>query len=259
MEEWVAEVVDLALNNLSPRETAQAVLKLEDISKVYGSGELAVHALRSIDLQVYDGEYIAIMGPSGSGKSTLMNIVGCLDTPTAGQYWIDDTEVSRLKDDQLALIRNRAIGFIFQGYNLLPNLTAQENVELPLIYRGVNRSERERLALAALDRVGLADRLTHRPSELSGGQQQRVAIARAITGEPRILLADEPTGNLDSVSEQEILEVFRTLNIQGMTILVVTHDLTVANQCQRLITMHDGSIVGDNVLVGQNQSGGAEL
>ncbi len=223
------------------------VLELKQISKVYGEGEIAVHALRAVDFTVTEGEYIAIMGPSGSGKSTLMNIIGCLDTPTDGQYFIDSKEVSKLNDDQLAVIRNQSIGFIFQGYNLLPNLTALENVELPLSYRGVSRNERHQLALAALERVGLSDRTHHRPAELSGGQQQRVAIARAITGEPKILLADEPTGNLDSQSEQEILSVFAGLNDQGMTVLVVTHDATVAEHSKRHIIMRDGSIIKDKV------------
>lgn len=227
--------------------SANKILRLKDINKIYGQGEIQVYALKDIIFSVDEGDFIAIMGPSGSGKSTLMNLVGCLDTPTSGEYWINGHEVSQLSDDQLAYVRNQFIGFIFQNYNLLANLTALENVELPLTYRGLSKSERREMAIDALSKVGLDNRLHHRPTELSGGQQQRVAIARAITGKPNILLADEPTGNLDSHSELEILSIFQSLNQQGMTILVVTHDENVAQHCKRTIRVRDGLIV-DNQL-----------
>ncbi len=221
------------------------ILQLKDINKTYGFGDVKVHALRDITITVEEKDFIAIMGPSGSGKSTLMNIIGCLDTPTSGEYWITEYEVSQLSDNDLAYIRNKYIGFIFQNYNLLANLTALENVELPLIYQGTNRTKRKEIALEALAKVGLEDRMHHRPSELSGGQQQRVAIARAIASKPSILLADEPTGNLDSRSELEILSIFQSLNQQGMTILIVTHDEVVANHCKRAIHVKDGYLVSN--------------
>lgn len=211
-------------------------------------GDTEFYALKNIDVHVKEGDFVAIMGPSGSGKSTLMNILGCLDKPTSGEYFIGEHEVSQLSDDALASIRNQYLGFIFQNYNLLPTLTAVENVELPLIYRGLSRSERRERAVEALTKVGLQERLYHRPSELSGGQQQRVAIARAIAGNPTVLLADEPTGNLDSRSELEILAIFQDLNRQGMTILIVTHDEVVAEHCRRIIHVKDGEIMTNKLI-----------
>jgi len=224
------------------------MLTLKNISKVYGKGETEIYALKSVGLTVNEGEFVAIMGPSGSGKSTLMNILGCLDRPTSGEYWLVGNEVSKLKDDQLAYVRNQYLGFIFQSYNLLPGLTALKNVELPLIYRGMDRNTRERLAIEALAKVGLEKRLHHRPSELSGGQQQRVAIARAIAGKPAFLLADEPTGNLDSRSELEVLSIFQELNEQGITIMIVTHDEIVGDHAKRIVRVKDGEIVKDEIV-----------
>lgn len=223
------------------------ILQLKDINKTYGIGDVKVHALRDIIFDVSEEDFVAIMGPSGSGKSTLMNILGCLDTPTSGEYWINEYEVSQLSDNDLAYIRNKYIGFIFQNYNLLANLTALENVELPLIYQGANKAMRKEAALEALAKVGLEDRMLHKPTELSGGQQQRVAIARAIASKPTILLADEPTGNLDSHSELEILSIFQALNQQGMTILLVTHDELVADHCKSVIQVKDGYIVSNQL------------
>ncbi len=218
------------------------VIEAKNLTKVYTMGEMEVHALRGLSLQIARGEIVAIMGPSGSGKSTLMNIIGCLDRPTAGEYYLDDEMVSKLTDDQLATIRNRKVGFVFQSFNLLSRATALANVELPLRYAGVVRGRRD-IARQALESVGLADRMTHRPSELSGGQQQRVAIARALINEPAIIMADEPTGNLDTKSGNEILELLLTLNRErGTTLIIVTHDPDIAANSQRIIHIRDGVV-----------------
>jgi len=220
-----------------------ALIQIENLHKTYRMGDVQVHALRGVSLTIEAGEYMAIMGPSGSGKSTLMNLLGCLDTPTEGTYELNGEDVSHLDPDRLAAVRNRQIGFVFQQFNLLAKATALHNVELPLIYAGViDRHER---AMAALERVGLGDRAHHRPRELSGGQQQRVAIARALVNSPSILMADEPTGNLDTKTGQEILEVFDTLNDEGITMLMVTHDPRVAERCKRVLRLVDGEIVSD--------------
>ncbi len=223
------------------------LIQLQDISKTYGVGDLQVYALKSVDLTIDAGEYCAIMGPSGSGKSTMMNMVGCLDRPTQGDYWLDGVEIAHLSAKQLASIRNRKIGFIFQQFHLLPQLTAVENVVLPMIYAGMPAGERESRAITALQRVGLGDRLVNRPNQLSGGQQQRVAIARAIVNQPKLLLADEPTGALDSQMSQEIMDIFAELNHQGMTLVMVTHDPEVAQHCRRKIIFRDGCILADSL------------
>jgi len=228
------------------------VIQVEDVTKVYKMGDVAVHALRGVSLQIERGEIMAIMGPSGSGKSTLMNIIGCLDTPTSGAYILDGRRVDDLSDNELAEVRNRKIGFVFQTFNLLPRTTALQNVELPLIYRGVGLSARRKKAIAALEAVGLGDRLRHKPSELSGGQQQRVAIARALVNDPAIILADEPTGNLDSVSGEEIMAIFQALNRErGMTVVFVTHDRTIAEHTRRIVHLYDGRIVREEMVAQQ--------
>jgi len=220
-------------------------IALERVRKTYGEGETAVHAIAYVDLTVHVGEYVAIMGASGSGKSTLMNIVGCLDAPTAGRYLLDGMDVRRLDDYQLSTVRNRKIGFIFQSFNLIPRTTALSNVELPLVYAGVDRRQRRRRAMDALERVGLGDRHHHLPSELSGGQQQRVAVARAIVTDPVLLLADEPTGALDSHSTAEVLDLFDELSAAGRTIMVITHESDVGARAQRVTRMRDGRIISD--------------
>jgi putative ABC transport system ATP-binding protein len=221
------------------------VLEVRDLTKVYGTGEATVHALRGVTLTVQRGDYVAIMGSSGSGKSTLMNILGALDVPSAGTYLLDGVDVSRLADRQLALARNRLIGFIFQAFNLIPRTSAVANVELPLAYAGVKPKERRRRALAALDVVGLGDRARHEPNQLSGGQQQRVAVARALVTEPALLLADEPTGNLDSRSTEDVLNVFDQLNASGRTIVLITHETEVGDRAKRLIRLVDGRVIQD--------------
>jgi putative ABC transport system ATP-binding protein len=217
-----------------------AVIELVDISKTYRAGEFAVHALQDVNLIIREGDLVAIAGPSGSGKSTLMNILGCLDVPTSGTYHLAGEDVSRLNEDRLAEIRNRHIGFVFQQFNLLPALPAWRNVELPLAYNQVPRHERRERALAALEQVGLADRVDHKPSELSGGQQQRVAIARALVTEPDLILADEPTGNLDSVSSAEVIALLTGLHSSGRTVVLITHDPEVAHVAERVVEMRDG-------------------
>jgi putative ABC transport system ATP-binding protein len=221
------------------------LIKLEDIRRYYTVGTEVVHALNGVSFEISKGEWVAIIGQSGSGKSTLMNVLGCLDTPTSGRYWLNGKDVSGMVDNELADIRNREIGFIFQTFQLLPRETALGNVELPLIYRGLRAKDRRERARAALDQVGLANRVTHRPNELSGGQRQRVAIARALVTEPSLLLADEPTGNLDSATGQEIIGLFEQLHRAGHTICLVTHEPTLAARCPRAIRISDGIIVND--------------
>ena len=226
----------------APVPTGDKVIRMEGIRKVYDTGKIQVEALKGVDLQVCAGEFIALVGPSGSGKSTLMNLIGCLDTPTSGTYELRGESVAGMDKEQLATIRNRRVGFVFQSFNLLPQISAFENVELPLLFGGLSGRARRERATELLERVGLADRMEHKPTELSGGQMQRVAIARAVAMEPDILLADEPTGNLDSASGQDIMSLFTDLWTQGRTIIVITHDSALAKRADRQIEIHDGNI-----------------
>jgi len=228
---------------------AGIVIRTEALAKMYQMGAEEVHALRGIDVEIRKGEYVAIMGPSGSGKSTLMNLIGCLDSPSSGRYWLAGRLVSELDDDELAYIRNKEIGFVFQTFNLLPRATALHNVELPLIYNGTPSEERIERAKKALERVDLVPRMHHKPNELSGGQRQRVAIARALVNNPSIVLADEPTGNLDSKTGEEIMNLFENLHGQGNTIILVTHEMDIAQHAHRVIFIRDGKIASDDKIV----------
>jgi putative ABC transport system ATP-binding protein len=243
-------MADIEQQGVAPRgcSDSRAVLEAHDVTKVYELDEIEVHALRGVDLEICDGEMLSIMGPSGSGKSTLMHIVGLLDRPTAGSVVVEGEEVSRMAPNELAAVRNKRIGFVFQSFNLLSRTSAQANVELPLIYAGVTGGKRASRAREALERVGLGDRLGHYSSQLSGGQQQRVAIARALVTEPSIVLADEPTGNLDSKSGIEVMQILQDLNSQGITVVIVTHDYNVARHGQRIVHLKDGLIVEDEVV-----------
>jgi len=223
------------------------VVAMRDLWKTYDTGQIKVDALRGVDLDITPGEFTAIIGPSGSGKSTLMHIIGCLDVPTKGMYLLDGEDVSDMTEEDLADIRNRRVGFVFQQFNLLANLTACRNVELPLSYAGVPASKRRRRAMAALEQVGLADRAEHRPGELSGGQQQRVAVARALVNDPTLILADEPTGNLDSMSSRDMLALFGELNREGRTLVLITHDTDVARAARRIVEIHDGKVTHDEL------------
>lgn len=223
------------------------LISVKDMCKVYNPGENEVRALDHVNLTIDAGEYVAIIGQSGSGKSTLMNMLGCLDVPTSGTYILNGRDVSCLSDDELSDIRNQEIGFIFQGFNLIPSFTAIENVELPLLYRGVSKAKRHELAIQALEKVGLGARMTHKPSEMSGGQQQRVAIARAIAQAPPVILADEPTGNLDSGSSKEIIDILKKLHAEGRTVILITHDNEIAAQAKRVIRIKDGKVERDYI------------
>jgi putative ABC transport system ATP-binding protein len=229
----------------------QALIKLENFSKTYYTGEVEVHAVRGVSLEILPGEFVAIMGSSGSGKSTLMNTVGCLDRPTGGKYWLDGIDIGELDRDDLAALRNEKLGFVFQGFNLLSRTSALENVELPLLYSrsGLSSHEQHERAFAALEMVGLGERVDHHPNQLSGGQQQRVAIARALVNEPKVLLADEPTGNLDTQTSIEIMGVFQELNRKGITIVMVTHELDIAHYTKRMVIMRDGRVIKDEPIL----------
>lgn len=225
-----------------------AVVKVSEVRKVYKMGEVEVAALQNVSLEVGRGEFVSIMGPSGCGKSTLMHIVGCLDRPSSGQVLLDDVDISKLSDDSLAEIRNKKVGFVFQTFNLLPKINAVENIELPLVYAGMSPELRRKRALELIKTVGLEERAFHKPTELSGGQSQRIAIARALANNPSIILADEPTGNLDSKSGEEIIRLFKDLNSQGITLIIVTHDQEIADQSKRIIRLKDGLIISDSLL-----------
>jgi len=231
----------------SEGSNGRPLIQVRGLTKVYSMGSEEIHALDGVDLDIARGEYVAVMGPSGSGKSTLMNLIGCLDSPTSGEYWLNDRQVSRLDDDELAHVRNREIGFVFQTFNLLPRATALHNVELPLVYAGASSAERLERAHAALRAVDLEDRATHKPNELSGGQRQRVAIARALVTDPSIILADEPTGNLDSKTSAEIMSVFDQLQASGNTIILVTHEADIAAHARREVILLDGKVERDAV------------
>ena len=242
----MAQPAVLTMDNAGAAQTGAAVIRLEGVHKTYDLGEIQVHALRGVSLEIYKGEFVAVMGASGSGKSTLMNILGCLDKPTRGRYFLDGVDVSGMDKVQLAHIRNHKLGFVFQGFNLLSRTSALENVELPTIYAGITMEEREARAKESLERVGLADRAHHHPSQLSGGQQQRVAIARALVNRPAILLADEPTGNLDSRTSVEIMDILQRLNMEyGLTVVLVTHEPDIAQYAKRVMEFRDGKIKRD--------------
>jgi len=231
------------------------MIKMENLYKVYKNGKLELEALKNINIEIEDREFLAIMGPSGSGKSTIMNILGCLDRPTEGLYELDGIEVGKLSDDDLAIVRNKKIGFVFQSFNLISKLDAFKNVELPMIYAGVSASVRKEKTIRALERVGLGERMYHNPNELSGGQRQRVAIARALVNDPTVLFADEPTGNLDSKASEEIMEIFQELNDEGVTIVMVTHELDIAEHTKRMIVCKDGEIIEDKKILKRRFAG----
>ncbi len=235
-------------NGRNGTDTNGGIIRMENLQKVYDTGKIKVEALKSIDLTVHKGEFVAVVGPSGSGKSTLMNLLGCLDTPTSGDYYLAGEAVSGLDKDRLADIRNRRVGFVFQNFNLLPQISAFENVEMPLLFGGVGKRERRERVAELLQRVGLGDRMDHKPTELSGGQMQRVAIARALAMDPDILLADEPTGNLDTSSGGDIMSLFKELWDNGRTLVVVTHDMALANRASRIVEIRDGNVVRDTGL-----------
>lgn len=237
----VGEVTNKTTENLK----TNTIIDIKNLDKIYGSGDIEVRALKNVNFKINSGDFISIIGPSGSGKSTLMNILGCLDKPSGGNYYLTDSKIESLSDNELAEVRNKKIGFIFQSFNLLPRVSALKNVELSMIYAGVSKEERIKRAKDALEKVGLRDRMDHKPNELSGGQRQRVAIARAIVTNPDIILADEPTGNLDSHSTQEILKIFDYLNNEGKTIIIVTHEDEVASRSKRVLTFKDGQLVSD--------------
>jgi putative ABC transport system ATP-binding protein len=242
----IARIRDLVHRNGRPAASPNGeVIRMQGITKVYDTGKVKVEALRGIEIEVHENEFVAIVGPSGSGKSTLMNLIGCLDTPTGGSYLLRGRPVAGLRREQLAEVRNRHVGFVFQNFNLLPHVSAYENVEMPLLFGKVPRRERRRRVTDLLERVGLADRMTHRPTELSGGQMQRVAVARALAMDPDILLADEPTGNLDTGSGRDIMGLFRELWEQGRTLLVITHDRALAGRASRVVEMEDGRVTRD--------------
>jgi putative ABC transport system ATP-binding protein len=238
----------MSQRHIEPAVGTADIIRMEEIRKVYDTGRVKVEALKGIDLAVTPGEFVAIVGPSGSGKSTLMNLIGCLDTPTDGRYRLGGEDVSKLGRDQLADVRNRRVGFVFQGFNLLSQITAFENVEMPLVFGGVPLAERRRRVTELLDRVGLADRMEHRPTELSGGQMQRVAIARALAMRPDVVLADEPTGNLDTSAGGDIMQLFTELWKQGRTLVVITHDMTLARRAGRIVEVRDGRIISDTAV-----------